>query len=183
VQNVKPRMPTAFLFVLLALLLTAYPAWADISRFVGRYEGTAEVVMADGTSNKRDMSVHISDTGKGRFAVNWTSVIHEPDGKSRSKSYQIEFQRTRREGVYSAAMKRDVFGNSVPLNPMKGEPYVWARIIGDTLTVFSLMVKADGGYDLQQFDRTLAEGGLDLDFQSIDNGQLSRRVSTFLKKV
>jgi hypothetical protein len=79
-------------------------------------------------------------------------------------------------------MKRNVFGHDVQLDPMKGEPYVWARIHGDTLSVYSLFVAEDGGYEIQQFDRTLATGGLDLDFQSVRNGEIQRTVSTFLTR-
>jgi hypothetical protein len=65
---------------------------------------------------------------------------------------------------------------------MKGEPYVWARIVGDTLSVYSLFVSEDGGYEIQQFDRTLARGGLTLDYQSVRNGKINRTVSTFLER-
>lgn len=180
----SPRYRLAALLApLVALVLLSAPgALANIAPFEGRYEGSARIFAADGTSNLRDMSVEIFATGKDTFAVSWTSGTYQPDGEIKTKSYQIEFRPTVRDNVFAAAMRRDVFGNQVQLNPMKGEPYVWARIAGDTLTVFSLMVRADGGYDLQQFDRTLAEGGLDLEYQSISNGKLSRRVSTFLKR-
>jgi hypothetical protein len=65
---------------------------------------------------------------------------------------------------------------------MKGEPYVWARVIGDTLTVYSLFVDADGGYELQQFDRTLTEGGLNLEFSRISNGTQRRTTKAFLDR-
>ena len=79
-------------------------------------------------------------------------------------------------------MKRNVFGHEVPLDPMKGEPFVWGRIEGKTLTVFSLFIDEKGGYELQQYDRTLADGGLDLSFSRFRNGVKSRSVETFLKK-
>ncbi|MFD2741102.1 hypothetical protein ACFSUD_16085 [Sulfitobacter aestuarii] len=174
-----------FVTLLLAALWLAaapLPAAADISRFVGDYVGTAEIISSDGSRSDRDMSVSIFPTGKDSFAVAWTSVTRQVDGRAKSKSYRIEFRPTAREDVYAAAMRQDVFGNAVQLNPMKGEPYVWARIIDDTLTVFSLYVDAQGGYDLQQFDRTLTEGGLLLDFLSIHNGAEVRRISTFLER-
>jgi hypothetical protein len=70
----------------------------------------------------------------------------------------------------------------VQLDPMKGEPYVWGRIDGDTLSVYSLFVAEDGGYEIQQFDRTLTTGGLMLDYQSVRNGQINRTVTTFLER-
>lgn len=149
-------------------------------RFVGDYSGSADVIMSDGSVLKRDMSVSIRTTKEG-FSVKWISVSYLGTGV-REKSYEIAFLPTDRSGVFSAGMTRNVFGHAVQLDPMKGEPYVWARIIGDTLTVFSLFVDAQGGYEIQQYDRTLVEGGLQLDFQRFDNGVPQKAVSTFLEQ-
>jgi hypothetical protein len=54
--------------------------------------------------------------------------------------------------------------------------------VDDTLTVYSLFVGEMGGYSLQQYDRTLTEGGLDLRFQAIQNGEVQRAVETFLAR-
>jgi len=168
--------------VLAVVFLGLSPALAaGIEAFVGVYSGTAEVVSSDGSSSPRDMSVEISRTDKG-FEVKWSSATHKPDGRIKEKSYDIYFIPSDRDGVFAAAMKRNVFGHEVQLDPMKGEPYVWARIIGDTLTVYSLFVDEDGGYEIQQFDRTLADGGLQLLFKSVRDGEKRRTVSTFLKR-
>ena len=159
----------------------AQVAAADISRFVGDYTGSAEVLSADGTLTPRDMSVSISEGRKG-FTVKWTSTTYKPDGRVKEKSYSIDFVASERPGIYAAAMTRNVFGHTVQLDPMKGEPFVWGRINQDTLTVFSLFVDDVGGYELQQFDRTLAEGGLMLEFTNLHNGVKQRSVSTFLAK-
>jgi len=45
-------------------------------------------------------------------------------------------------------MRKDVFGNRALNDPLKGEPYVWARMRGDTLTVYALIVTPDGSYDM-----------------------------------
>jgi len=167
--------------LILLLALSAQTAFADISRFVGSFTGSAEVMLADGTKQPRDMNVEISQTKEG-FIVKWTSVTYRPDGSKKSKSYSVEFTPSDRGEVFAAAMTRNVFGHSVPLDPMKGEPYVWSRINGDTLSVYSLFVAEDGGYEIQQFDRTLTEGGLTLAYQSVRNGQINRTVTTFLEE-
>lgn len=159
--------------------LTVGAVAAEIEDFVGTYIGSAEIIGNDGTPVMRDMSVTISEAGKG-FNVAWTTATRRADGSSNSKSYAIDFTPSEREDVFSAAMQRNVFGKEVPLDPMKGEPYVWARILGDTMTVYSLFVTAEGGYEIQQFDRTLDEGGLQLEYQSVGNGEIGRQVSTFL---
>ncbi|MGB7241033.1 MAG: hypothetical protein WBC93_02970 [Sulfitobacter sp.] len=164
-----------------ALAMMALSAQADISRFTGSYSGSAEVVAADGSKVPRDMSVNISETSDG-FRVEWRSNTTRADGSVKEKSYSIDFVVSDRANVFGAAMKRNVFGHEVQLDPMKGEPYVWARIEDETLTVYSLHINAEGGYEIQQFDRTLAEDGLTLDFSSIRSGAIQRSVSTLLKR-
>ena len=48
-----------------------------------------------------------------------------------------------------------MFGHQVPLDPLKGDPYVWCRIVGRVLTLYSLQITDDGGYDLQIYERTV----------------------------
>ena len=168
-------------FIAALLVVAANTAQADIKRFVGNYEGSAEVVSTNGETRDRDMNVEIS-AKKDEFTVSWTSTTYRKNGTSKEKSYTITFVPSERAGVYASAMKRNVFGHSVQLDPMKGEPFVWSQINGDTLSVYSLFVTEDGGYEIQQFDRTLAEGGLQLEYQSVRNGQIQRTVSTFLKR-
>jgi len=171
----------AVLGVFFFLGLNATEAQADIKRFVGKYAGSAQLNIADGSVTPRDMSVEISQTDEG-FRVTWASVTLRASGTRNEKSYTIDFVPSDRASVFAAAMRKNVFGHEVQLNPMKGEPYVWSRITGDTLTVYSLFVDADGGYTMQQYDRTLAEGGLDLRFQAIRGGKTLRAVETFLTK-
>ena len=185
VAALLPSFPMRLLSVVAALVLmfTVLPARAAdlIAPFVGEYTGSADVVSADGTHTPRDMSVKISTNKKG-FTVEWTSTTHRPDGSFKSKSYAIDFLPTERNGLFSAGMRRNVFGHAVQLDPMKGEPFVWGRIHGDTMTMFSLFVAENGDYEIQQFDRTLAAGGLDLEFTVTRNGIEQRSVETFLKR-
>lgn len=164
-----------------AILLMASQARAEVGDFFGNYTGSAEVTALDGTKIPRDMSVEISSTDDG-FRVQWTSVTYRANGNVSEKSYEIDFVPSDRENVFAAAQRKNVFGHIVQLDPMKGEPYVWSRIAHDTLTVFSLFVDVDGGYILQQYDRTLAEGGLNLRFQVIRAGEVQRAVETFLTR-
>ncbi len=164
-----------------ALMVVASVLHADVSRFVGVYEGSADVISADGSARPRDMSVTIDEV-RGGFRVSWTSTTYRANGSAKEKSYTIDFLPSERDGVYASAMKRNVFGHDVQLDPMKGEPYVWSRIEGDMLTVYSMFVTEGGGYEIQQFDRTLTEGGLNLDFKNVRNGEILRTVSTFLER-
>lgn len=178
-----PRLVSSILVpALVAWVSLSIAAWADITPFVGTYEGSAEVIRADGTTQLRDMSVEIEARKKGGFNVKWTTVTYKESGKTKSKSYSVEFLPSERAGIYSAAMEVNVFGHAVQLDPMKGEPYVWGRIHGDTLTVYSLHVDDEGGWEMQEFDRTLAEGGLNLVFSAVRDGEKQRSVETFLTR-
>ncbi|WP_437436600.1 hypothetical protein [Ruegeria arenilitoris] len=178
-----PLKIIAFSFgILILFALTGLKAHAgDIAPFVGSYVGSANVVDEDGSETPRDMSVSIHELKDG-FNVSWTTTTYKADGRVKEQKFSIDFKQSDRADVYSAAMKRNVFGHEVPLDPMQGEPFVWGRIEGETLTVFSLFIGETGDYELQQFDRTLAEGGLDLSFSRFRNGVKSRSVETFLKK-
>jgi hypothetical protein len=180
-KTVARKILLAVPVVMAAVVLSGQIAFADISRFVGEYSGRAEVETRAGSISLRDMSVVIRETGIG-YSVTWTSITEKEGGRRKVKSYQIEFQPTDRDSVYSAAMKRNVFGHTEQLDPMKGEPYVWSRITGDTLTVFSMFVAPNGDYEMQQYDRTVVEGGLQLDFNSHRNGMPTRFISTFLTR-
>jgi len=166
----------------MVLLFLTFPAFAEsISPFVGAYKGNADLESPNGTIAHRDMSVEITESGNG-FTVQWTSITHKQDGRVKEKYNSVKFVPSARSGIYTAAMERNVFGREVPLDPMQGEPFVWGRISGDTLTVFSLFVDDAGGYEMQQYDRTLTDGGLTLDFSFQRNGEQLRSVSTFLKR-
>jgi len=182
-KYVQPQLALLRLWTTLAalLLLVAPANAADISQFVGSFTGSATVESSDGTSARRDMSVEISKGDYG-FSVQWTSSTHKPDGRIKTNSNSVNFVPSDRDGIYAAAMEKNVFGHEVQLDPMKGEPFVWSRIVGDTLTVFSLHVDKAGSYEMQQYDRTLADGGLQLKFSFLRNGQEQRSVSTFLKR-
>jgi hypothetical protein len=180
-SQILPLRPTHVWIALVSWLFLAGAALADVSRFVGSYAGTAEVEAFDGTMQQRDMSVEISQTDKG-FIVAWSTKTYRAGRDAKEKAYQIEFVPSDRDGIFAAAMARNVFGHSVQQDPMKGEPYVWSRIVGDTLTVYSLFVNEEGGYELQQFDRTLVDGGLQLEFTALFNGERQRSVSTFLER-
>ncbi|WP_368040405.1 hypothetical protein [Ruegeria atlantica] len=182
VQTYSLKYIVFSLGILFLTALSVVPTQAaDISPFVGDYVGSANVVDDDGTETPRDMSVSIHEMKNG-FNISWTTTTYKADGRIKEQKFSIDFKQSDRADVFSAAMKRNVFGHEVPLDPMQGEPFVWGRIQGDTLTVFSLFIGETGDYELQQYDRTLAEGGLDLSFSRFRNGEKSRSVETFLKK-
>ncbi|UWR22959.1 hypothetical protein [Sulfitobacter sp. S190] len=153
---------------------------ADVERFVGHYEGTADAAI-DGELKPRELSTTIEMTKEG-FHVTWTSLIYKADGTVKENSYDIDFIPTDRPHIFGSAMQVNVFGKRIPLNPLQGEPFVWSRFEGDTFTLYSLFINAEGGYEMQEYHRTLADGGLDLLFQRIENGVARKKVTAFLAR-
>ncbi|MBL8660113.1 MAG: hypothetical protein JNM75_10210 [Rhodospirillales bacterium] len=169
------------LALMLAMFLTQASAWAGaapganagIDAFFGTYRGHAPAG-ADTRAAPRDLSVTIEPAADSGFVVSWTTIARGAEGRETAKSYTIAFRPTQRPGVYRSAMRANVFGERVPLDPFSGDPFFWARLSGSTLSVFALIISDDGGYDLQIYDRTLGENGLDLVFSRwIDRQQVA----------
>ena len=76
-----------------------------------------------------------------------------------------------------------MFGHFTPLDPMAGEPYLWAHLSDDTLTVQALLITEDGGYEIQTYERRLAPHGLDLTFSRVADGKVLKTISGVLRRV
>ncbi|MDF1726138.1 MAG: hypothetical protein P1U53_00175 [Sulfitobacter sp.] len=168
------------LIALLFLALTSAAQAQAIERFAGTFVGQAEF-MADGEQQKRDLSVTIEPEDDG-FILSWTSVSYKSDGRTKESTYAIEFVPSPRSGIYGSARKVNVFGKREALDPLNGEPFVWTRIEGDTFSTFSLFITDSGEYEMQEYHRTLVEGGLDLIFRRLSDGEIKREISAFLEK-
>ena len=167
----------AFVFV----LGVANAQAASVDDFFGRYMGRSISSTETGLT-KRDLSVVIEKRKNGGFHLEWTTLTHKKDGRVKRKAYAINFTASEREGIYASAMRRDTFGNRVPLNPLKGEPYVWARINADTLTVYAMIITEDGGYEVQVYERTRTTKGMDLRFSRLRNGVPLKEITGTLVK-
>lgn len=169
-----------FYLPVFALLVAGTVMAADYDPFIGRYEG--EVVITDDASeSRRDLSVDIRKIDEG-FQVNWSTTTRQSDGKEKTKSYSIDFVPSDREHIYRSAMKKNLFGGREPLDPMKGDPYVWAHIENGTLIVNALIINEQGGYEMQTYERKLVDGGLMLRFNRIRDGERLREIEAMLKR-
>ncbi|MDH5749199.1 MAG: hypothetical protein OEY85_07800 [Rhodospirillales bacterium] len=149
--------------------------------FFGEYIGQSISSPESGLSN-RDLSVSIGPTKNG-FSVKWTTVTHRSNGDTKRKTYEISFLGTGRSNIYASAMKKNKFGAQVPLDPLKGEPYVWAKITGKTLTVNALLINDDGEYEMQVYDRTLTDQGMELRFSRIRNEKILKTITGSLRRI
>ena len=99
------------------------------------------------------------------------------------KTYTIDFRPTGRTNIFASAMRKDAFGGTVPLDPMRGEPYVWARIQDGTLSVHALKISDEGDYEIQTHDRKFTPEGLDLTFARIRDGERCKLIKERLVRV
>ncbi len=175
-KNLKHKLLQLSLMVI--LLCPGVALAANIEKFEGTYKGEAEFFF-EGETERRDMSTTIKATKTG-FVLSWTSVSYKDDGRTKSKAYTIEFIPSARDNIYMSAMKNNLFGKPTPLDPLQGEPFVWARLEGETLSVFSLFINTVGEYEIQEFHRTLIDAGLDLVFLRVHNGTVEKEIRTVL---
>lgn len=164
------------------LLASVGHASAQVEAFFGRYEGRVAGQGDDATTD-RDLAVTIEPDADGRFLVDWSTATGSADGEVKRKSYRIGFEPTKRPGIYKSTMRADMFGQRVPLDPLKGDPYVWCRIVDGTMTLYALAITDDGAYDLQVYERTLRAGGLYLKFTRMREGDAPKVVTAFLARV
>lgn len=165
-------------------MLWSVGAWAadrSIEDFYGEYRGRSVSDSGD-KLDTRDINVEIKEIRRG-FNVAWTTVTFRKGGKASRKSYTIDFRKTKRDGIFQSAMRKDVFGNQTPNDPMKGDPYVWARVRGDTLSVYALIVTNDGSYDMQVYSRTLIPNGMTLQFTRYLEGEEVKSISGELQRI
>ena len=172
---------------LLALAVVLWPALAaaeGIDAFVGRFSGQS-LEVAGKEQGKRDLSVEISKSPDGKgFLVGWKTVIHKASGKDEEQPQdKVRFIPTKRDNIFSAASRQDMFGKQVPIDPISGkDPYYWARIRGKTLSVYNIIINDDGGYEMQVYHRTLTDDGMKVEFQRIRDGAPQRTVTGLLKR-
>ena len=182
IKSMPRASSTLLLWMVLALIAFPAPSTAAYQheKFFGEYLG-------EGISNenddltKRDLRVEIKPSRDG-FILTWVSVTHKNNGELNRKSYTVHFKPKGKSGLYGSAMRTDMFGNQVPMDPLKGEPYVWARISGDTLFVYAMLITDEGGYEMQVYERTLTPDGMDLTYSRVRDGEVLRTVRGTLKR-
>lgn len=167
-------------FVLIGTTLSSLAADLPLKAFFGTWSGTGLARNEESDYfglTIRDLDVTIQGAGEG-FVLNWTTVLREggdpKNPKVKRKSESLSFQPTARPGIYAPAESaRD---------PVAGGRTIWARVKGQTLTVSTLSVLDDGGFELQRYDRTLTDLGMELDFVSMRDHGIARHVTGRLTK-
>ncbi len=148
-------------------------ASVPISAFFGQWAGsgvsqTEESIVFQYT--QRDLNVTIRAAGNGS-AVNWTTVQRQKgdpnDPTPERKDTGAVFLPTGRPNLWRA---------EGALEPLSGNAYSWASLRGQTLTINSMTITQDGGYEMQIYNRTLSGLGMTLEFIRLENGAVRRTV-------
>jgi hypothetical protein len=183
----QPSPTAAYLAaVLLNALVLAAPAGvsaATLEPFFGTYVGVAEVkdLQAGDAALQRDMDIVIEPYKEGGFRIHWVNVSLV-NGKRAMPGVERRVQTV----LFEPAEDRDFFvevAQSSPFRergetlPMRGDPVRWASLDDQGLHVYSFMVLEDGRYELQVYDRTLTDIGLEIRFQRIVDGELMREIT------
>ncbi|MDH3597314.1 MAG: hypothetical protein OEU09_16975 [Rhodospirillales bacterium] len=132
----------------------------SVTAFYGSWKGAGEAHSPGDhfAMTARDLDVRIEPKGPG-FSVAWTTVTYpggeQSTAKIKRKSSTLDFVPSGKPGVFKAARTGD---------PFAGEAYAWARIKGQTLTVYLLNIDEEGAYVIQSYDRTLTGFAMELTF-------------------
>ena len=158
---------------------TASAADPTIEDFGGAWQGIGLQVGGDDEGlalAPADLDVRIQTDGGG-FRISWTGLARQDGGALARQKIDARFAPTERPGVYAfepgGSSFFGLFANPATGNPLEGETLLWARLAGPTLTVYSLAIAFDGGFDLDRYVRTLSDGGMDVHYtRRMENDRL-----------
>lgn len=183
---VSVRSPSLLLLTgaLFFSLLSHAPALAGgaaFEQFLGSYEGTSDTI-PDGEKQPRELNVTIGSYSKNGFSIDWKTKQYKASGRVKKSGLSVNFIPTNRSNIFASAMRTDLFGHQVPLDPMKGDPFVWITIRDKTLTMYVIRIADSGEQDLQIDKLTRTPEGLHDEFISFYGSEPVRRLTATLKK-
>lgn len=157
--------------VLIGVILAASPASGQDglpAAFYGEWRGV-EVTVEDGDADlgatAEDLNVRIAPDDSG-FRMSWTALSRkQSDGPLVRHPVEARFAPADRPGVFvfdpeQSSFLLRLFGDPSTSNPLEGEPLLWVRLEGQTLSVYGLSITPEGGFDLYQHVRTLTGDGM-----------------------
>jgi hypothetical protein len=176
------RLAIATLFFAFTVPIMGLAADSEgIEQFFGEYVGISVSDSEDLLSARDlDVTIHSHDNG---FIMEWETVTVIDNDQVTRQKYKVKFHPTEIATIYAAAMRPDLFGGWIPLDPFKGDPFMWARVSGSILTAYAMLITNSGAHDMQIYKRTLTTDGLILEFQRSRNEATLGRVKGELKRV
>ncbi len=181
-MGAEPRLVAALALIALMLAAPAAARAARLESLFGTYVGVAQVEdIAKGDVRQRDMDIVIEPYKQGGFKIQWVNVSLV-DGKRAVPGVErrvqtVVFEPAQDRGFFMEAAESSPFREREETRPMRGDPVRWASLDDQGLHVYSFVVLEDGRYELQVYDRTLTDIGLDIRFQRIVDGAVTRRIT------
>ena len=178
----EPRLAAAAALIALILASPAGARATSLDPLFGTYVGVAEFEdIAKGDVRQRDMDIVIEPYKQGGFRVQWVNVTLV-DGKRNVPGVErrvqtVLFEPAQDRGFFVEAAESNPFREREQTRPMRGDPVRWASLDDQGLHVYSFVVLGDGRYELQVYDRALTDIGLDIRFQRIVDGAVTRQVT------
>jgi hypothetical protein len=178
----EPRLAAALALLALTLAAPAGARAASLEPLFGTYVGVAQVEdIAKGDVRQRDMDIVIEPYKQGGFRIQWVNVSLV-NGKRAVPGVErrvqtVLFEPARDRGFFIEAAESSPFRLREETRPMRGDPVRWASLDDQGLHVYSFVVLEDGRYELQVYDRTLTDIGLDISFKRIVDGAVMRRIT------
>ncbi len=158
-----------WMMILLACLLPgmAYADQSSIEAFIGSWNSANAVSESDRLAPDA-LSVEVEAEAEG-FRLLWRDLGKSGQGGIGGDGIEARFVPADRPGVYefqpsSGSLLTRMFASPATGNPLEGETLIWARIDGQTLAVYSMMIDKKGGFDLDHYSWTKTDAGLSLTF-------------------
>ena len=177
------RLLTALVFL---LVVGVGPAGAQtgavLDDFFGSYVGGGLAERDDGSTEERDMDVSIKSYKNNGFTLSWITVVRDEEGGRtgpgvKRRSVEEDFVPSPdMPGIFVSAPEGGLFSHAELANPLSGDPFRWASLRDNTLAVYSAGINEDGGTELQIYERTLTEEGLDVSFVRLADEHVKVRV-------
>lgn len=159
--------------------LSAVAPGADAPDLAGRWQGTSIESSHGIEAVAQDLFLNFKPVDKG-FDLEWKV----PGGGVES----ARFAPTEgHPGVFSAeAPSRGLFGLmsmfSGELNPLEGDPLVWARSGANTLVFYKLVIDEKGAFTLDRYETVLQDGALRLEFNRRSHDGPERSLTAKLER-
>lgn len=152
------------------LALASASAGADevtLQDFYGSWQGVELQTSGDDDAvalSPKDLEVQIRPEDSG-FHMSWVGFARPEGGGIARQEIEASFTPTDRPGVFAfnpgrPSLLSRLFADPATGNPLKGETLLWARLDGNSLTVYSLAINPDGGFELDRYARRLTDQGM-----------------------
>ncbi len=162
---------------LAALLIVGFidtaSADASLKKFFGSYSGYGFAQDSKGPflNTERDFELAIRPLEPDGFEVSWTTVKRKGSNPNALKTVM-----SRHASSFRPAGKPGIYHDVTNGNPLEGGLLSWARLQGDFLTVYRLVIQESGIPELHIYRRMRTAKGLELLFNALRGDKIVRTV-------